>query len=53
MALSNSGEEIKRLKPKQDVIRKLYLVSGNRCCYPGCAHLIAEMIRAGNLPQAD
>lgn len=36
MALNNSGEMVSRLPPKPTVLRRLYLLSGNRCCYPGC-----------------
>jgi len=30
----------KRLAPKSDVIRRLYLLSGNQCAYPDCDHPI-------------
>ncbi|NIJ78581.1 hypothetical protein FHT08_003715 [Xanthomonas campestris] len=36
MALNNSGETVTRLAPKPAVLRKLYLLSGNRCCFTGC-----------------
>lgn len=29
-------EEVKRLPPKTDVLRRLYTVSGNQCAFPGC-----------------
>lgn len=29
-----------RLTPKAEVVRELYLKSGNQCAYPGCDHLI-------------
>ena len=30
----------KRLTPKPEVLRELYLKSGNQCAFPGCNHLI-------------
>ncbi len=30
----------KRLTPKKDVVRELYLKSGNQCAFPGCTHLM-------------
>lgn len=33
-------EEVKRLTPIPEVLRELYLKSGNRCAYPECNHLI-------------
>lgn len=29
-------EEVKRLPPKTEVLRRLYTVSGNQCSFPGC-----------------
>jgi hypothetical protein len=33
-------EEPKRLTPTKDVLRELYLKSGNQCAFPGCVHPI-------------
>lgn len=33
-------EEVKRLNPKSEVLRELYLKSGNLCAYPGCNSLL-------------
>lgn len=33
-------EEVKRLTPTPDVLRELYLKSGNQCAFPGCNRLI-------------
>ncbi len=35
-------EEAKRLTPKKDVLRELYLKSGNQCAFPGCHHVIID-----------
>lgn len=35
-------EEPKRLAPKQDVLRELFLKSGNLCAFPSCHHLIMD-----------
>ncbi|HGM7285274.1 TPA: hypothetical protein ACKP7V_001058 [Stenotrophomonas maltophilia] len=42
MAVNKCGEKVERLPPKPSVLRKLYLMSGNRCCYPGCDHLMVD-----------
>ncbi|MCS4230422.1 hypothetical protein EDF77_2687 [Stenotrophomonas maltophilia] len=42
MALNKSGEKVERLPPKPSVLRKLYLMSGNRCCYPDCDHRMVD-----------
>ena len=34
------NEEPKRLKPRPDTLRKLFLLSGNLCAFPNCAALI-------------
>lgn len=34
--MSQSQEEPKRLPPRVDVLRELYLFSGNFCAFPGC-----------------
>lgn len=36
------AEEPKRLTPTNDVVRELYLKSGNQCAFPGCDHLIMD-----------
>ena len=33
-------EEPKRLTPLPEVLRELYLKSGNQCAFPGCNHLV-------------
>lgn len=35
-------EEPKRLTPKQDVVRRLYLLSGNECAKPGCESVLID-----------
>lgn len=40
------GEKVKRLAPTQEVVRELYLKSGNRCAYPGCPNVMID--EAGN-----
>lgn len=47
MAKTNSKsmtnfEEPKRLTPKQDVVRRLYLLSGNECAKPGCKNVLID-----------
>jgi hypothetical protein len=32
----------KRLTPKPDTLRELYLKSGNQCAFPGCYHVIVD-----------
>lgn len=34
------SEEVKRLQPKQEVLRELFLKSGNLCAFPNCDHLM-------------
>ena len=34
------AESLKRLVPKSEVLRELYLKSGNQCAFPGCNHFI-------------
>lgn len=36
----SSNERVKRLTPKPETIRRLFLLSGNQCAYPGCSHPI-------------
>lgn len=39
----NSGKKkVKRLTPKSDVLRQLYLLSGNNCAMPGCKNAIID-----------
>ncbi|MDX8367872.1 hypothetical protein [Cytobacillus sp. IB215665] len=33
----------KRLSPKKEVLRELYLKSGNQCAFPGCTEFIMDM----------
>lgn len=35
-------EVVKRLQPKGEVLRELFLKSGNLCAFPGCSHLIMD-----------
>ncbi|PIH61099.1 hypothetical protein [Paenibacillus sp. LK1] len=35
-------ETVKRLTPTKDVLRELYLKSGNQCAFPGCSHLMID-----------
>ncbi len=34
------NEKVKRLAPTQEVLRELFLKSGNRCAFPGCHNLM-------------
>lgn len=36
------AEEPKRLTPTNEVVRELYLKSGNQCAFPGCDHLLMD-----------
>lgn len=42
MSKERTDEEVKRLAPKQEVLRELYLKSGNECAYPGCHNVIVD-----------
>lgn len=33
-------EEVKRLSPKKEVLRELYMKSGNECAFPGCHNVL-------------
>lgn len=33
-------EEVKRLAPTMDTLRRLYSLSGNQCAFPGCVHMM-------------
>lgn len=35
-------EEVKRLAPKQDVLRELYIKSGNECAFPECHNVLVD-----------
>jgi|JI8StandDraft_1071087.scaffolds.fasta_scaffold58141_2 hypothetical protein len=35
-------EEVKRLAPKNEVTRELYLKSGNICAFPGCSNIMID-----------
>ncbi|MFP8835702.1 HNH endonuclease signature motif containing protein [Hydrogenophaga sp. XSHU_21] len=36
----SSSERVKRLTPTPETIRRLFLLSGNQCAFPGCSHPI-------------
>ena len=40
--LSSKGKVSNRLKPTSETVRKLYLLSGNRCAFPGCLEAIVS-----------
>lgn len=45
MSRERTDDEVKRLAPKQEVLRELYIKSGNECAYPGCHNvLVDEMV---------
>lgn len=35
-------EKAKRLKPTVEVLRELYLKSGNQCAFPGCYYAMVD-----------
>lgn len=35
-------EKVKRLKPTMEVVRELYLKSGNQCAFPGCYNVMVD-----------
>lgn len=35
-------EEVKRLKPLPEVLRRLFTLSGNLCCFPGCGQSMID-----------
>ncbi len=39
---SPMAEKVKRLTPKPEVLRELFLKSGNVCAFPGCLHPIVD-----------
>lgn len=36
-------EKAKRLKPTVEVLRELYLKSGNQCAFPGCYNAMVDV----------
>lgn len=36
------NEDVKRLAPKQEVLRELYIKSGNECAFPGCHNVLVD-----------
>ena len=36
------SEVVKRLTPKQEVVRRLYLLSGNECAEPSCNNVLFD-----------
>lgn len=36
------NEKVRRLAPKKGTLRELYLLSGNRCAFPGCQEAIVK-----------
>ncbi len=42
MSRERTDEEVKRLAPKQEVLRELYIKSGNECAYPGCHSVLVD-----------
>lgn len=36
------GEKVKRLHPKSEVLRELYMKSGNQCAFPGCHNCLID-----------
>ena len=41
MGKIENNEEVKRLAPKQAVLRELYMKSGNECAFPGCTNAVS------------
>lgn len=42
MSEVKKDEEVKRLAPKQEVLRELYIKSGNECAFPDCHHVLVD-----------
>lgn len=42
MSRERTDEEVKRLAPKQEVLRELYIKSGNECAYLGCHNVLVN-----------
>lgn len=36
------NKEVKRLAPKKEVLRELYIKSGNECAFPGCHNILVD-----------
>lgn len=36
-------EKVKRISPTAATLRELYILSGNRCAFPGCNHEMMKM----------
>jgi hypothetical protein len=45
MKTAAAKSKVTRLTPKPEVLRELYLLSGNNCAMPGCKNVIID--RAG------
>lgn len=41
-AKNSAKKKVKRLTPTSDVLRQLYLLSGNNCAMPGCRNVIID-----------
>lgn len=42
MSKVKKDEDVKRLAPKQEVLRELYIKSGNECAFPGCHDVMVD-----------
>ena len=42
MGKIENNEEVKRLAPKQAVLRELYMKSGKECAFPGCTNVLVN-----------
>lgn len=42
MSQERDDEVVKRLAPKQEVLRELYIKSGNECAFPGCHNVMVD-----------
>lgn len=42
MSQERTDEDVKRLAPKQEVLRELYIKSGNECAFPGCHNVLVD-----------
>lgn len=42
MSKVKKDEDVKRLAPKQEVLRELYIKSGNECAFPGCHNVLVD-----------
>jgi len=41
--VDESQEKVKRLQPLPDILRRLFLTSGNLCAFPGCKELMIDV----------